>query len=99
MEDKIKGSSFLVFLRNLVLGVFPLFSNLFEGGVCCFVYDNLGLIRVSLIVSRVFRLMKMQDIELEEGEAYFLQDDDDENVDPDRDFSYIVSAYRICVCL
>lgn len=57
--------------------------------MCCFVYDNLGLIRVSLIVSRVFRLMKMRDIELEEGEAYFLQDDDDENIDPDRDFSYI----------
>ncbi|KAJ8443557.1 hypothetical protein Cgig2_017040 [Carnegiea gigantea] len=34
-------------------------------------------------------LMKMKDIELEEGEAYFLQDDDDENIDPDRDFSYI----------
>ncbi|KAL2940905.1 B3 domain-containing transcription repressor VAL1 [Bienertia sinuspersici] len=32
----------------------------------------------------------MTDIEIEEGEAYFFQDDDDnENIDPDRDFSYI----------
>ncbi|XP_021742511.1 uncharacterized protein LOC110708641 [Chenopodium quinoa] len=33
----------------------------------------------------------MRDIELEEGEAYLLQDDydDDENIDPDKDFSYI----------
>lgn len=35
----------------------------------------------------------MRDIELEEGEAYLFQDDydDGENIDPDRDFSYIVS--------
>ncbi|KNA12347.1 hypothetical protein SOVF_126770 isoform B [Spinacia oleracea] len=33
----------------------------------------------------------MRDIELEEGEAYLFQDDydDGENIDPDRDFSYI----------
>ncbi|XP_021772926.1 uncharacterized protein LOC110736894 isoform X2 [Chenopodium quinoa] len=33
----------------------------------------------------------MRDIELEEGEAYLFQDDydDDENIDPDKDFSYI----------
>ena len=34
---------------------------------------------------------KMTGIELEEGEAYFPQDGDDENIDPDKDFSYIVS--------
>lgn len=28
-------------------------------------------------------------IELEEGEAYFPQDGDDQHIDPDRDFSYI----------
>lgn len=35
----------------------------------------------------------MRKFELEEGEAYIVQDDDDdENIDPDRDFSYIVST-------
>ena len=34
----------------------------------------------------------MKGIEFEEGEAYF-HEDDDENIDPDRDFAYLVSIY------
>ncbi|KMS96888.1 hypothetical protein BVRB_7g180710 [Beta vulgaris subsp. vulgaris] len=59
------------------------------------IYDNLGVIRLSwdfffLILFGYLRGLKMRKFELEEGEAYIVQDDDDdENIDPDRDFSYI----------
>jgi len=57
--------------------------------------DNLEIVWIRIFVFVVFfwsAETKMTDIEIEEGEACFPQDGDDENIDPDKDFSYIVSV-------